>query len=151
MKSTTKIIAGLALTELLCACSGHNPVTTPASTTVVKPQAQVDRKIYYIPPTKLPGQWTEEDIGRANAIRNLVPYFAKAKVSYPPREVTLIALKQEMKLELWARGSGEFRFIRDYHIKAASGVAGPKLRQGDRQVPAGHVSPNRPVSQIQIL
>ena len=42
-----------------------------------------------------------------------------------------------MKLELWARDSGEFRFIRDYHIQAASGVAGPKLRQGDRQVPEG--------------
>jgi murein L,D-transpeptidase YafK len=56
-------------------------------------------------------------------------------VSYPPREVTFIALKQEKKLELWARNSGEFRFIRDYDIQAASGVAGPKLRQGDRQVP----------------
>ena len=64
-------------------------------------------------------------------------YFAKAKVSYPPREVTFIALKQEKKLELWARDNGEFRFIRDYFIMAASGEAGPKLRQGDRQVPEG--------------
>jgi murein L,D-transpeptidase YafK len=51
--------------------------------------------------------------------------------------VTLIALKQEKKLELWARDSGEFRFIRNYNIQAASGVAGPKLRQGDKQVPEG--------------
>jgi hypothetical protein len=68
---------------------------------------------------------------------NLNLYFAKAKVSYPPREVIFIALKQEKRLELWARDSGEFRFIRDYYIQAASGVAGPKLRQGDRQVPEG--------------
>ena len=143
MKSTAKIIAGLALTGLLSACSVHKPVTATAkaSTTAVKPQAktQANRKIYYIPSPKLPGQWTVEDIlqSYSAATRKLTPYFAKAKVSYPPREVIFIALKQEMKLELWARGRGEFRFIRHYHIQAASGVAGPKLRQGDRQVPEG--------------
>ena len=142
MKSTAKIIAGLALSGLLGACSMHKPVTAKASNTAVKPQAkaQANRKIYYIPSPKPPGQWTVEDIlqsYRVYATQKLAPYFAKAKVSYPPREITFIALKQEMKLELWARGSGEFRFIRDYHIQAASGVAGPKLHQGDRQVPEG--------------
>ncbi len=140
MKSTAKIIAGLALTGLLGACSGHKPTIPTASTTAVKPQAKANRKMYYIPPPKLPGQWTVEDILQtysAYATRKLNPYFAKAKVSYPPREVTFIALKQEKKLELWARNSGEFRFIRDYDIRAASGAAGPKLRQGDRQVPEG--------------
>jgi hypothetical protein len=140
MKSTAKIIAGLALSGLLGACSGHKPATTTASITAIKPQAQADRKMYYIPSPPLPGQWTVEDILQAYgayATRKLKPYFAKAKVSYPPREVTFIALKQEKKLELWARDSGEFCFIRDYYIQAASGVAGPKLRQGDRQVPEG--------------
>jgi len=140
MKSTAKIIASLALSGLLSACSGHKPATATASTPAVKPHAQADRKMYYIPPPPLPGQWTVEDILQAYgtfATRKLNPYFAKAKVSYPPRKVTFIALKQEKKLELWARDSGEFRFIRDYDIQAASGVAGPKLRQGDRQVPEG--------------
>jgi len=140
MKSTAQIITGVALTGLLSACSGHKPATATASTTTVKPQTQGDRKMYYIPSPPLPGQWTVEDILQAYgayATRKLKPYFAKAKVSYPPREVTFIALKQEKKLELWARDSGEFRYIRDYDIQAASGVAGPKLRQGDRQVPEG--------------
>ena len=141
MKSTAQIIAGVALTGLLSACSGHKPATdTTASTITVKPQTQAGRKMYYIPSPPLPGQWTVEDILQAYgayASRKLKPYFAKAKVSYPPREVTFIALKQEKKLELWARDSGEFRFIRDYDIQAASGVAGPKLRQGDKQVPEG--------------
>ncbi|MGR8997935.1 MAG: L,D-transpeptidase family protein [Gammaproteobacteria bacterium] len=142
MKSITRIIAGLALTGLLAACSGHKPVTSTARTAAVKPQAQAGRKMqyYYIPPPKLPGQWTVEDILQAygaNVKGKLNYYFAKAKVSYPPREVIFIALKQEKKLELWARDSGEFRFIRDYYILAASGAAGPKLRQGDRQVPEG--------------
>jgi hypothetical protein len=125
---------------LLGACSGHKPASVTASTTAVKPHAQAGRKMYYIPSPKLPGHRTVGDILQgygAYATRKLNSYFAKAKVSYPPREVTFIALKQEKKLELWARDSGEFRFIRDYHIKAASGVAGPKLRKGDRQVPEG--------------
>jgi hypothetical protein len=141
MKSTAQIIAGVALTGLLSACSGHKPATATPSTTTVKPQTQAGRKMYYyIPSPPLPGQWTVEDILQAYgayATHKLKPYFAKAKVSYPPREVTFIALKQEKKLELWSRDSGEFRFIRDYYILAASGVAGPKLRQGDRQVPEG--------------
>ncbi len=141
MKSAAKIIAGFALAGLLGACSGHKPSTTASiSTPAVKPQAKADRKLYYIPPPKLPGQWTVEDILQAygaNVKDKLNYYFTKAKVSYPPREVTLVALKQEKKLELWARDSGEFRFVRDYYILAASGEAGPKLRQGDRQVPEG--------------
>lgn len=68
---------------------------------------------------------------------NLRYNFTQAKVSYPPREITLVALKAEKKLELWARDAGEFRFIRNYRIMAASGEAGPKLRSGDRQVPEG--------------
>lgn len=87
-----------------------------------------------------PGQRTVEHILQtygAYVKGKLNYYFDKAKVAYPPREVVLIALKQERKLELWARDSGGFRFIRDYYILTASGVAGPKLRQGDRQVPEG--------------
>ena len=141
MKLTAKIIAGLALTGQLGACSLHKHVTATTNITAVKPKAktQANRKILYIPSPSLSGQRIVRDNlqSYSAATRKLTPYFVKAKVSYPPREVILIALKQEMKLELWAKGSGEFRFIRDYHIQAASGVAGPKLRQGDRQVPEG--------------
>jgi hypothetical protein len=152
MKSTTKIIVGLTLTGLLFACSEHKPLTTvPSITTAAKPRAQAGRKMYYIPSLKPPGQRTVEDILQGYgpyAMSKLKANFSKAKVSYPPREVTFIALKQEKKLELWARDSGKFRFIRDYHIQAASGVAGPKLRQGDRQVPEGiyHIAELNPNS-----
>ena len=136
MKSTTLIMTGLILSGLLGGCSVHQPVRTAA----VKPKAQAVPKMVYIPSPRLPGQLTVDNILQdysAYTTRKLNPYFAKANVSYPPREVTFIALKQEKKLELWARGTGEFRFIRDYDIKAASGMAGPKLRQGDKQVPEG--------------
>ena len=71
------------------------------------------------------------------ALDQLKPYFRKASVAYPPREIVLIAIKDERKMELWARDSGQFKFVRSYNIKAASGMRGPKLRQGDRQVPEG--------------
>lgn len=71
------------------------------------------------------------------AVNQLKPYFRKAGVAYPPREIVLIAIKDERQMELWARDSGKFKLIRPYNIKAASGMRGPKLRQGDRQVPEG--------------
>jgi hypothetical protein len=140
MKSTVKIIAGLALTGLLGACSGHKPATLTARPAAVKPQAQAGQNMYYYLPPKPSGERTVEDVLHIygeHATTKLKSYFAKAKVSYPPREVAFIALKQEMRLELWARDGGEFRFIRDYRIRAASGLSGPKLRQGDMQVPEG--------------
>lgn len=67
----------------------------------------------------------------------LKPYFSKAGVSYPPKALTLLAMKNERVLELWARDDSEFKFIRSYDIQGASGTIGPKLREGDRQVPEG--------------
>ncbi len=53
--------------------------------------------------------------------------------------VFLRAFKEERVLELFARDadSGSFVLFRGYPIAAASGVLGPKLREGDRQVPEG--------------
>lgn len=76
------------------------------------------------------------DFGPA-AVQQLRPFFDRAGIAYPPAEVALLAFKRERRVELWARNGAEFRFIRDYHIKGASGNSGPKLRQGDKQVPEG--------------
>ena len=143
MKARANMIAtALVLTGLLGGCSGQKPTTTPGQATVAMPHASIrnNRGMYYLPTPKLPGEWTVADALQAygnHATGKLKHYFTKAKVSYPPREVNLIALKQEKKLELWAKDRGEFRFIRDYYILAASGGPGPKLRQGDKQVPEG--------------
>ena len=72
------------------------------------------------------------------ARERLKPYFDAARVSYPPAELTLVGFKEEKVLEVYAAGPDHaLRFIRKYPILAASGVAGPKLREGDRQVPEG--------------
>ena len=139
MKSFLKSAISLALMGLLASCGGHklddHTVKSP-----IGAQTRNNDNMKYLPITKLPGHWTVEDVLHDYATysaQKLTPYFKKAKVPYPPSEVIFLALKQERKLELWARGDGEFRFIRDYDIQAASGVSGPKLRQGDRQVPEG--------------
>lgn len=68
----------------------------------------------------------------------LNPDFKKAGVPYPPAKLTLLAFKREKRLELHAVDhAGQFRFVRAYPILGASGGDGPKLREGDLQVPEG--------------
>lgn len=53
--------------------------------------------------------------------------------------VFLRAFKQERSLEVWLcqRETGRFLLFRSYSIAAASGGLGPKLAEGDGQVPEG--------------
>lgn len=63
--------------------------------------------------------------------------FRAAGVAYPPERVVLLGLKEERRLDVLASDGGPFRFVRSIPILGASGRAGPKLREGDRQVPEG--------------
>ena len=68
----------------------------------------------------------------------LSPAFAAQGVAYPPPNLTLIGLKAEKRLEVWAPdATGQPRLLKVYPILAASGGIGPKLREGDGQVPEG--------------
>jgi hypothetical protein len=67
----------------------------------------------------------------------LRPYFDQAGVPYPPSQLTLIGLKDEMELEVWAEKGGSWVHIATYEIYAASGSGGPKQTAGDLQVPEG--------------
>ena len=75
---------------------------------------------------------------RAAVHERLCPAFEEACVSYPPDSILLVGLKQERVLDVYVRGTGrDLVFIRRYSVLGASGAAGPKLREGDRQVPEG--------------
>ena len=64
--------------------------------------------------------------------------FARNNVAYPPKHLALIAYKDSDLLEVWAgEQSDKLTKIKEYPILAASGILGPKLREGDRQVPEG--------------
>ena len=73
----------------------------------------------------------------SEAKARLEPYFIRSNMDYPPESIVLLATKKQRQLELWAESAGSVRFIRSYSIQAASGVVGPKLYEGDRQVPEG--------------
>ncbi len=72
-----------------------------------------------------------------DAKKRLLPWFEKANVAYPPQRLALLGFKAEKRLEVWAEKEATWTYVRHYPVLAASGVAGPKLREGDRQVPEG--------------
>ena len=64
--------------------------------------------------------------------------FAKAGISYPPRDIALLAFKQERYVQLWAKGDKtSWKYIHTYPLTASSGRLGPKLKEHDRQIPEG--------------
>ncbi len=73
----------------------------------------------------------------AAAERRLQPDFDKAGVAYPPQRVALLGFKLERRLELWVWERERWHYVRTFRVKGASGAPGPKLREGDLQVPEG--------------
>ncbi len=74
-----------------------------------------------------------------NTVRSkLKPAFNKLNVSYPPLEQKWVCLKEEKMLFIFALDrKGKMKRVLSYPIIGASGVAGPKLKEGDKQVPEG--------------
>lgn len=68
----------------------------------------------------------------------LISFFSKAKVQYPPQDIALLAFKSERTVELWAKNSHEsWIYIHSYPLTGFSGRLGPKLRINDKQIPEG--------------
>jgi hypothetical protein len=65
--------------------------------------------------------------------------FAAAGLPYPPPELAYVAFKDTRRLEVYGRASPQeaWRFVKTYPVHGASGALGPKLAQGDEQVPEG--------------
>ena len=68
-----------------------------------------------------------------------MPFFSKVKVDYPPTELGLVILKKERKFEVWAREKDkpDMVFVKEYPMTAFCGKLGPKLKEGDWQIPEG--------------
>jgi hypothetical protein len=98
------------------------PILLLALVVQAGPNAEVDATLQ-----RLSGQM-EERLGER---------FALAGIDYPPQRIQLIAIKQSRKLELWVYQDNRWRYVHDYPVFAASGSSGPKLEEGDRQVPEG--------------
>jgi hypothetical protein len=65
--------------------------------------------------------------------------FERVGLSVSNVGIVLTALKEEKRLEVWAIqiSPKQHALLKSYPILAASGGAGPKTREGDRQVPEG--------------
>lgn len=64
--------------------------------------------------------------------------FESKGISYPPKDVALLAFKKEQEIQLWAKDDiHSWRMIHTYPLTAYSGRLGPKLREYDRQIPEG--------------
>ncbi len=102
---------------------GGEALTTGATT--AKPQYTVQDRL---------DQYAEQVRAR------LRPAFRRRGLEYPPTQIALLAFKQERRLELWAKHDGpdvRWTRIKTYPFTAFSGVLGPKLREGDLQIPEG--------------
>lgn len=58
---------------------------------------------------------------------------------YPnyPDDIILVGLKEERVLEVYAASTDGVQLIKSYPFTAYSGQLGPKLQEGDRQIPEG--------------
>ncbi|MFO1417139.1 MAG: L,D-transpeptidase family protein [Methylotetracoccus sp.] len=146
-RSPYALLIPAALVLLLAGCSANRVEEPQPQAAAVEPPKKSFKPRYMtrIPVPEIPltfSRWrTVEDVLRIygpESVEHLAPYFERAGVDYPPRELTLLALKSERRMELWAPDRrGRNKLIRSYDIMAASGTRGPKLREGDRQVPEG--------------
>lgn len=146
LHATDELFAALAEEEI----GATDPSSwTAETTTVTSPQSIV--RLPGNQPPQLP--WENEpaaargkpyslserlrEIG-PSAQERLQAKFTAARAPWRPSEMALVAIKDEKVLELHARpAGGSWTFIHRYPVLAASGVTGPKLRRGDKQVPEG--------------
>ncbi|HEX2950805.1 MAG TPA: L,D-transpeptidase family protein [Armatimonadota bacterium] len=70
--------------------------------------------------------------------KRLRPFFTRQHIAYPSAQLVFLGIKSDRVLQIYAAGTDRrYRFIRSYPILGASGDVGPKLREGDMQVPEG--------------
>ena len=64
--------------------------------------------------------------------------FKRVGCTYPPAKMMLVGLKKEKRLEVWvAPTNGVYALLKTYPIIGTSGGLGPKLVEGDSQMPEG--------------
>ena len=102
---------------------------------------QYGRSIWYPVVIKFTGKQTVAEVIEKLEVevkQELTPLFLSKGINFPPKNLSLIAFKDSKELEVWASNADKiFKFITSYNVKAASGILGPKLIEGDKQVPEG--------------
>jgi murein L,D-transpeptidase YafK len=98
------------------------------------------RHIWYPIYLKLRGKRTINDVValyEKSVRKRLQPYLIHAGFDLTPKQLALLAFKQEKMVEVWGKTESCWNKIKIYPFTATSGNPGPKLRQGDKQIPEG--------------
>ncbi len=79
--------------------------------------------------------------------KRLNTHLGSAGFTFYPKKLTIIGMKHERKLEVWGELHKKWVLIAIYPFTAFSGQLGPKIEEGDRQIPEGfykitHLNPN---------
>ncbi len=83
---------------------------------------------------------TDERVAQYGTVvkERLKSYFHEKNVDYPPKYMVIVGLKDEREMEVWVAGKDKkMKMLRSYPILGMSGELGPKLNEGDNQVPEG--------------
>lgn len=77
-----------------------------------------------------------------NKLAEVKGLFKDASVAYPPARLLFRVYKEQRVLEVWAAGKAQdpLTHVATYPVCSASGALGPKLVEGDGQVPEGFYS-----------
>lgn len=79
------------------------------------------------------------------------PYFERVNAPYPPQKLLYVVFKKERRLKVFAPDKhGDWIFVAQYPLAKLSGKAGPKLKEGDKQIPEGiyRITHLNPVSKF---
>jgi murein L,D-transpeptidase YafK len=123
----------LILPLLLCTCRSQDESTDTDTVDTNQPAPDNDQAV----DSSLPGP--DRAKAAAKRVRPALTLDLEKQGLHFGDPVFLRAFKEERILELWIshRGSGKYELFRTYPVAAASGKLGPKLAEGDNQVPEG--------------
>jgi murein L,D-transpeptidase YafK len=84
--------------------------------------------------------------------QRLKRYLADTNFIIYPQKLILIGVKYEKRLEVWGKQDKKWKHIHDYKFTSFSGRLGPKLKEGDKQIPEGiyHISYLNPNSKFHL-
>ncbi len=72
-----------------------------------------------------------------SVLQRLQPEFNALGLTRFPDAIRLLALKEERQLQVFAQTQTGWKLLKVYPFTAYSGTLGPKLREGDGQIPEG--------------
>ena len=94
-------------------------------------------KLTHVDPLKIDNECKDSPTEQLTSLQKLKRHLADSDFVVYPKNLTLIGLKHEKKLEVWGTLNGVQKHIATYHFTAFSGILGPKFKEGDRQIPEG--------------